>query len=364
MPRRRCVHLTGPSLTASNPAGRPFAREAMLAGYWSGQSCLSLPLLQFGTATIDDYSAYPPLPENIRSVQPGGGACYAIELAWGRLRRAYLKAFRPGYVRCMAERRRGDAIGAPHEILDPRDLKYCTNQCTAHWVPEDDPFRWRDHLPFIRWGLAELQIGGWPLLALIIGLAMLPDPWRWTAIVPAIVLVWWASFFRNPARTIPDAADAIVSPADGTITDVTPISHYDFFGGPAVSVGIFLSIFNVHINRAPRAGRVLAMHYKPGEFLDARHPESSIRNEFLWIGFEDADRSGVKFAVRQISGLLARRIVCALRPGQPVSRGVKFGMIKLGSRTELILPRDAVIVDVTVGQTVRAGSTVVGRLLG
>ena len=296
-------------------------------------------------------------------MQPGGGACYAIELAWGRLRRAYLKRLRPGYVRRMAERRRGDATGAPHEVLDPRDLKFCSNQCTANWAPEDDPFRWRDHLPFVRWGLAELQIGGWPLLALTVGLAALPQPWCWTASIPAIVLVWWASFFRNPARNIPDAADTIVAPADGKVTDVTEIAHYDFLGGPAVSVGIFLSIFNVHINRAPRAGRVVHMHYKPGEFLDARHAESSIRNEFLWIGFEDAQRPGLKFAVRQISGLLARRIVCALRPGQSVSRGEKFGMIKLGSRTELILPRDAVTIDVKVGQTVQAGSTVMGRLV-
>ncbi len=263
----------------------------------------------------------------------------------------------------MAELRRGDAAGAPHEILDPRDLKFCSNQCTAQWDAQDDSFQWRDHLPFVRWGLAELQIGGWPLLAMTIGLAMLPGAWRWTAIVPAVVLVWWASFFRNPARSIPDAADAIVAPADGKITDVTEIAHYDFFNGPAVSVGIFLSIFNVHINRSPRAGRVLAMHYKPGEFLDARHPEVTLRNEFMWVGFEDAQRPGLRFAVRQISGLLARRIVCAVRPGQSVSRGEKFGMIKLGSRTELILPAGAAVIDVKVGQTVQAGSTVIGRLV-
>jgi phosphatidylserine decarboxylase len=150
------------------------------------------------------------------------------------------------------------------------------------------------------------------------------------------------------------------------VTDVTEIPHYEFFDGPAVSIGIFLSIFNVHINRAPRAGCVVAMHYKPGEFLDARNPESSIRNEFMWIGFEDAEaessRPGMKFAVRQISGLLARRIVCALRPGQPVSRGGKFGMIKLGSRTELILPKGAVRVEVAVGELVQAGSTVMARM--
>lgn len=335
-----------------------------------------------------DKSSYPPLPENIRSVQPGGGVCYQIELAWGQLRRAYLKAFHADYVRGMAELRRGDATGAPHEILDPRDLKFCSNQCTAHWLPEHDPFQWRDGLPFVRWGLAELQILGWPLLAITWAMWHLPPWWRLSAIIPAVVLAWWASFFRNPWRIIPTAADAIVAPADGKVVDITELPEYEFFdGGPAVRIGIFLSIFNVHINRAPRAGRVLGMHYKPGEFLDARNPESSIRNEFLWIGFEDAEedvaasiatnapivpvadvaavsnRPRMKFAVRQISGLLARRIVCALRPGQAVSRGEKFGMIKLGSRTELILPRDAVRVDVVVGQTVQAGSSVIARVV-
>jgi phosphatidylserine decarboxylase len=318
---------------------------------------------------IDDLSHFPPLPENIRSVQPGGGVCYEIELAWGRLRRAWLKQVRPGYVRRMAAKRRGDAAGAPHEILDPRDLKYCSNQCTAHWAPADDPFLWRDRLPIVRWGLAELQIGGWPLLALALALGAPGPPWCWAAAVPLVVLGWWVSFFRNPGRTIPADADAFVSPADGKVVDVTEFDHYEFLDGPAVRIGIFLSIFNVHINRSPRAARVLAMHYKPGEFLDARNPDSAIRNEFMWIGFADAEeavdsagRPPVKFAVRQVSGLLARRIVCALRPGQPVRRGEKFGMIKLGSRTELIVPKDAVRVTVEVGQTVKAGSTVLARL--
>ncbi len=112
-----------------------------------------------------------PLPENFVSVQPGGGVCYRIELAWGRWRRWWLKQFRPGYVRRMAALRRGDPAGAPHEILDPRDLKYCRNRCACDWDPADDPFRWRDRLPFARWGLAELQLMGWPLLALTILLA-------------------------------------------------------------------------------------------------------------------------------------------------------------------------------------------------
>lgn len=302
-----------------------------------------------------------PLPDNIRSVQPGGGKCYSIELAWGRWRRWYLKRFRPGFVAKMAALRRGDASGAPHEILDPRDLKYCSNQCTAHWAAEDDPFQWRERIPFARWGLAELQLMGWPLLALAILLGAPGPPWCWAAAVPLVLLGLVIYFFRDPTRHVPGDPAAIVSPADGVIAEVTELDHYDFIDGPAVRIGIFLSIFNVHINRAPRDARVVAMHYKPGEFLNALNPESAIRNEFMWIGFEDAQRAGTRLAVRQISGLLARRIVCALKPGASVRRGEKFGMIKLGSRTELILPRNGVRVETAVGQVVKAGSTVLAR---
>ena len=303
----------------------------------------------------------PPLPDNIRSVQPGGGKCYEIELAWGRLRRWYLKSFRPGYVARMAALRRGDTEGAPHEILDPRDLKYCCNQCTAHWAAEDDPFRWRESLPFARWGLAELQLMGWPLLALSVWIAWCCGPWRWLAVVPAVMLGLIVYFFRDPVRVIPADADAIVSPADGTIAEITEVDHYEFFDGPAVRIGIFLSIFNVHVNRAPRHSRVVSMHYKPGEFLNAMNPESALRNEFMWIGLEEVAAPQRKLAVRAISGLIARRIVCVLKPGQEVQRGEKFGMIKLGSRTELILPRDSVRVEVAVGQKVQAGSTIFAR---
>jgi len=303
----------------------------------------------------------PPLPENIGSVQPGGGVCYQIELAWGRLRRAYLKRFRAGYVRRMARLRQGDLHGAPHEILDPRDLKYCCNQCTAFWAAEHDPYRWRERLPFARWGLAELQLMGWPLLAFGLLTFWLGGWWRLVAVVPAVMLGLIVYFFRDPRRTIPIETDAIVAPADGTIAEVTPLDHDTFVAGPAVRIGIFLSIFNVHVNRAPRAARVVAMHYKPGEFLNAINPESALRNEFLWLGFEEP--SGRRFAVRAISGLIARRIVCVLRPGKAVRRGEKFGMIKLGSRTELILPRDTVEVAVAVGQKVQAGKTVLARYL-
>lgn len=302
-----------------------------------------------------------PLPANIDSVQPGGGACYQIELAWGRLRRWYLRTLRPGYVRRMAELRTGSAEGCRHEVLDPRDLKYCRNLCTADWAAEHDRFRWRGKLPLARWGLAEVQLMGWPLLALTVGAAFLPWPFSLVAVVPGVLLLLVLYFFRDPGRRVPPTPSALVAPADGTIAEVTELPHDDFLGGPAIRIGIFLSIFNVHINRAPCAARVIRLAYHPGEFLNALNPESAWRNESMWIGLEQEAPPYRRLVVRQISGLIARRIVCELRPGEVVERGAKFGMIKLGSRTELIVPAQGFCVEVAAGQRIAAGSTILGR---
>jgi phosphatidylserine decarboxylase len=236
-----------------------------------------------------------------------------------------------------------------------------SNQGTRLPPGRDCP-RWFERLPLAGWGWVELNVYGWPLVVAVIALASwLCGPWRWLAAIPAVLLGLLVYFFRDLPRRIPDDPDAIVAPADGTVVDVTPLAHYEFLDGPAVRVGIFLSIFNVHINRAPLAARVVETHYRPGEFLNALRPESAERNESMWIGFETLDEPVRRFAVRQISGLLARRIVCSLAPGSIVSRGQKFGMIKLGSRTELVLPADLVEVLVRVGDKVRAGSDVVAQ---
>ena len=300
-----------------------------------------------------------PLPDNLASVQPGSGFCYRVELTWGRLRRWYLKTFRASYVRRMAAQRIGSTDGAPHEILDPRDLKYCRNRVECDWSPTDDPFAWRDRLPFARWGLAELQLMGWPLVALAIA-----GGWYrwWLAIVPLVLLAFVIYFFRNPRRRVPQEPGLLVSPADGTVAEVTELEHDEYIGGPAVRVGIFLSIFNVHINCSPAACRVIRLCYWPGLFLNALNPESALRNEALWIGLEEDEAPHRRLVVRQIAGLIARRIVCNLRSGEHVARGHKFGMIKLGSRTELIFPHEERLeVLATVGQKVQGGSSVLAR---
>ena len=300
-----------------------------------------------------------PLPDNLRSVQPGGGVCYHLELAWGQMRRWRLRTFRRKYVERMAHLRRGTADGAPHEILDPRDLKYCRNQCDCNWDKADDPFGWREHVPFARWGLAELQIMGYPLVAVAVAAGWFHPL---LAIGPLVLLAAVLYFFRDPPRRVPAEPGLLVSPADGTVAEITRLEHEEFVGGPAVRIGIFLSVFNVHINRAPAESRVIRLRYQRGEFLNALNPESAIRNENLWIGLQEESPPHRRLVVRQIAGLLARRIVCNLHSGEHIARGHKFGMIKLGSRTELVFPDEVGLhVVVRVGQKVKAGSSVLAR---
>jgi phosphatidylserine decarboxylase len=259
----------------------------------------------------------------------------------------------------MAALRKGSADGAPHEILDPRDLKYCCNQCSCSWDSADDPFKWRESLPFALWGLAELQLMGFPLLVLTAIVAYYVWWLAWIPAIPLGLVVW---FFRDPPRRVPEGPGLVVSPADGKVAEITRLAHDEFIGGPAVRIGIFLSIFNVHLNRVPMACRVVALRYSPGEFLNALNPESASRNENISIAIEETAATRRRMIVRPIAGAIARRIVCRLRPGDELARGEKFGMIKLGSRTELIMSEsDDLRIDVAVGQRVKAGVTVMAR---
>ncbi len=180
--------------------------------------------------------------------------------------------------------------------------------------------------------------------------------------IPAILLAFVLYFFRDPPRRVPQEPGLVVSPADGKVVEVERVACDEFVGGPAVRIGIFLSIFNVHLNRAPEGARVVALRYHPGKFLNALNPASARENENMWRGLEATSPPHRRMVVRQIAGAIARRVVCALRPGDTVSRGEKLGMIKLGSRTELILAdSEALKVEVAVGDRVKAGSSVMAR---
>ena len=131
------------------------------------------------------------------------------------------------------------------------------------------------------------------------------------AIVPAVLLAFVLYFFRDPRRDVPRQPGLLVSPADGTVAEVTRLEYDDFVGGPAVHQ-MFLSIFNVHINRAQTESRVIRLRYSPGAFLNALNPESTLKNENLWIGLEETNAPFRRLVVRQIAGLIARRIALRL----------------------------------------------------
>ncbi len=164
-------------------------------------------------------------------------------------------------------------------------------------------------------------------------------------------------FFRDPEREIPEGEGVIVSPADGTVLSIEQVDHAPFLDGPAQKVSIFLSILNVHINRAPIEGQVTYRHYHPGKFFPANMDKASADNEQNSIGIDD---NGYKVLVKQIAGIVARRIVCWVDNGSRLSRGERFGLIRFGSRTELYLPPGARI-EVTPGQKVEGGATIIGR---
>lgn len=181
--------------------------------------------------------------------------------------------------------------------------------------------------------------------------------WLWwpIAVVPVGLWVFGVAFFRDPSRIVPSEPGLMVAPADGTVTEVTPFED-------GVRIGIFLSLFNVHINRAPCQGRVSEIVYRAGKFRNAMSPASSAENESNTITLEDVPGVTGPVVVKQIAGLVARRIVCRCAVGDRLARGERFGMIKFGSRTELVLPPSAGLqIVVSPGDRVRAGATVVAR---
>jgi phosphatidylserine decarboxylase len=316
-------------------------------------------------ATLASQSPAQPVAAPISSTQPGGGFFMQLELAWGHVRRLWLRLFRPGYVRRMAERRQGHCPSCPHQIVDPRDLKYYRNVCGYHFADEDDPFHWRDDLGFARPGLAEVCCFSalfLVLLALLLAAAGLYHRAFWGP-VPVVLACWLflLFFFRDPERDIPSDRHALVSPADGTVTNVDEVEEPDFPSGRAFRISIFLSVFNVHVNRIPRTGRVVGLNYYPGRFLDARNPLATRINEQFWIDLEEHG-TGRRVRIKQIAGAIARRIVCWLRPDESVWAGQRLGMIKFGSRTEVLLPvGEPMDVKVKVGDRVKGGSTVLLR---
>lgn len=203
---------------------------------------------------------------------------------------------------------------------------------------------WKEGLPFYGPVLAVALVlwaaagAAWALPVAVLGTAM-------------------ALFFRDFPRAITASELEVVSPADGAVVAIEDLEESPHYGGPTRRVSIFLSVFDAHLNRAPYPGTVTAVKYAPGLFKDARKPETSQVNESnaVWM---DTDRGPM--TVRQISGAVARRIVCPVGAGAVLAKGEKFGMIRFGSRTELYLPPDTEVA-VTLNQKVYAGTTIMAR---
>jgi phosphatidylserine decarboxylase len=203
----------------------------------------------------------------------------------------------------------------------------------------------------IRWsGCALLYCYGYPRTAVV------------AAAVVLVIFLTISAFFRNPRRTAPRDEKLLVSPADGTIRDIEVVHDFYLppFTGDALRIGIFLSVLNVHVNRAPSALEVLSVNYRPGrKYLDARNPKCGQENEAMTISGEaTVEGRAFPMAVRQISGAIARRIVCPVEPGRRLKRGEVYGMIKFGSRTELYLPAIGFAPRVRIGDKAKGGETV------
>ena len=190
-------------------------------------------------------------------------------------------------------------------------------------------------------------------LALLVVAAIV---WHFTGLlvlagIPVLLAAFFLWFFRDPSRTIPDGVGQIVSPGDGK---VDMIGLVETPSGERLRITIFLNVFNVHVNRVPIGGIVELVEFRKGKFLNAMNPESAVQNEQTLITINNGDYS-VSF--KQVAGLLARRIVCNLKAGDRVERGQRMGLIKFGSRVDVLMPVEAQL-RVTKGQHVAGGTTV------
>lgn len=178
--------------------------------------------------------------------------------------------------------------------------------------------------------------------------------------VPFVVVAcYFTYFFRNPDRTIPTDEHLVVSPADGTVQDVVELEDDDFVKGPCTKIIIFLSVFNVHVNRSPIAGEIKCQKYVCGRFRPAYKDEVGFENERHMLGIEN--EKGFRVTVTQIAGILARRIVSWVTLDDNMSKGQVYGLIKFGSCTELVVPRNVEVL-VKKGDKVRGGESVLGRI--
>ena len=193
-------------------------------------------------------------------------------------------------------------------------------------------------------------------LALLAIVSALFVPWLFLLVVPLTIYVFW--FFRDPERVSPVDPNAVLAAADGTVADIVEIDEPEVVHARQRRVGIFLSVFDVHTNRAPVEGKIIYKKAHAGLCLDARHADCTTKNRALTWAFQN--QRGI-FVVRQLTGMIARRIVGWSKVGDELKKGEHFGMIRFGSRTEVYLPLDSEVL-VKVGDRVTGGTSVIARL--
>ncbi len=220
------------------------------------------------------------------------------------------------------------------------------------------------NIPLTRYGLRELIL--FPMIFILLAVVfyvVLPG-WRpWPQLLAFVLIISVCAFFRDPLRQVPQEKNILLAPADGKITDIIEMEETEYIKGRARRIGIFLSVLDVHINRAPCEGKVEYIQEREGKCLNAmRAAAASEQNQSNTLGMLCLGHPVGKVMVKQITGAIARRIVCACRTGSKLEAGERFGMIKFGSRTELFFPVDSrASIQVKAGDTVRAGQTVLVR---
>ncbi|HZN41666.1 MAG TPA: phosphatidylserine decarboxylase [Planctomycetota bacterium] len=297
-------------------------------------------------------------PAGVRSVQIGGGPLAVLLLFVGRVRRALLRRFRPRYAARLRSERTGSCPDCTHDVLDGRDLMWVQNVCGYELPPGLRVDAFRDRFGLVRLGRPELlacaALGG----ALAAVAAMIAP---WLVPVPLLLPAFAVWFFRDPERVPPAAPDLVLAPADGVLDVLQHEAQCQFFAGPAIRLGIYLSLLDVHVNRAPVSGHAHHFEYRRGARVATRHRGRTDANEQLVTWFRSA--AGLPVVVRQIAGPAARRICHVLGAGQAVVAGQRFGLIKFGSRTELWLPdAPGLQLSVRLGQRMRGGNTVIANL--
>lgn len=214
-------------------------------------------------------------------------------------------------------------------------------------------------MTFAREGMVFI-VAGAAAVVIVFVLALVFRSWPlWVAgIVVLIVAIWIAYFFRDPERVGPRGERLVIAPADGRVVMITPVEEPDFVQGRAIRISIFMNIFNVHVNRYPVNGTVRYEHYNPGKFLNAAVEKASLENEQMSVGIAGSSH---KVLVRQIAGLVARRIVTYAKAGAAAVQGERMGIIRFGSRVDVFVPPDATI-RTRVGERPVAGVTVLAEL--